>query len=332
MNYFELKKFISKDMKMSHVYQPVMIKVLLEAGGSVAIRDIAQQILAKDESQLDYYKKIVVNMVGTVLRRRSIVRKDGSRFELLGHAELSDEQRKDLVDLCDEKISEYEKRRGNAMWTHRTKASGYVSGTLRYEILKRAQFHCELCGISADIRALEVDHIEPRSRGGTDDPENLQALCFSCNAMKRDRDNTDLRAIRESFKQKMEGCLFCDRDKRQIVSENKLAFVIRDGFAVTPLHTLVIPKRHVSSYFDLSRPEINACDSLLRHQRSEIMLEDPSVTGFNVGMNVGVSAGQTVFHCHIHLIPRRDGDVLDPRGGVRHLIPGKGYYDPSDSS
>ena len=73
--------------------------------------------------------------------------------------------------------------------------SGYVPGTLRYEVLKRARFRCELCGTSADVRALEVDHIVPRSKGGADGPDNLQALCYSCNSTKRDRDDADFRRV-----------------------------------------------------------------------------------------------------------------------------------------
>ena len=105
-----------------------------------------------------------------------------------------------------------------------------------------------------------------------------------------------------------------------------MAVAIRDGFPVTPMHSLVIPKRHVATYFDLSRSEFNACDSLIKEQRAESMGADIAVEGFNIGMNAGEVAGQTVFHCHIHLIPRRRGDVESPMGGVRHLIPGKGHY------
>jgi 5-methylcytosine-specific restriction endonuclease McrA len=92
-----------------------------------------------------------------------------------------------LVELCQKKLTEYEAKRGEQIWQHRKLSSGYISGTLRFEVLKKAQFHCELCGISAAIRALEVDHIVPRNLGGTDDPNNLQALCYSCNSMKRDK-------------------------------------------------------------------------------------------------------------------------------------------------
>ncbi len=121
-------------------------------------------------------------------------------------------------------------------------------------------------------------------------------------------------------------CLFCQLHPDAILLQNDLAFAIRDGFPVTPLHTLVIPKRHAADYFSLTREELMACDELLRRLREMILRDDPSVAGFNIGINAGAAAGQTIFHCHLHLIPRRPGDVPNPRGGVRHIIPGRGSY------
>jgi len=121
-------------------------------------------------------------------------------------------------------------------------------------------------------------------------------------------------------------CLFCDIPTERVIADNELAYAIRDGFPVTPMHTLVIPKRHVDTYFDLREDEVLACNRLIRELRAAISAEDATVDAFNIGMNAGESAGQTIFHCHIHLIPRRKGDVENPRGGVRHLIPGKGFY------
>jgi diadenosine tetraphosphate (Ap4A) HIT family hydrolase len=121
-------------------------------------------------------------------------------------------------------------------------------------------------------------------------------------------------------------CLFCEMTEDRIIDRNDLAYAIRDGFPVTPLHTLIIPKRHAVDYFDLTKEELLACDELLKKAKQDIQAEDASVDGFNIGMNAGSSAGQTVFHCHTHLIPRRTGDVENPRGGVRHIIPGKGFY------
>jgi ATP adenylyltransferase len=121
-------------------------------------------------------------------------------------------------------------------------------------------------------------------------------------------------------------CLFCEIPRERIRQENDLAYAVRDAFPVTELHSLVIPRRHAVDYFSLTRDEVFACDQLIREVRAEILNEDASVCGFNLGVNNGAVAGQTVFHCHFHLIPRREGDVVDPRGGVRHLIPGKGAY------
>ena len=121
-------------------------------------------------------------------------------------------------------------------------------------------------------------------------------------------------------------CIFCELDAGCIIAENELCLAIRDGYPVTDHHALVIPKRHVADYFDLYQPERNAIDHMLQEQRTAILALDSTVTGFNVGINAGKSAGQTVFHVHVHLIPRRDGDVVDPKGGVRGVIPSKQKY------
>jgi diadenosine tetraphosphate (Ap4A) HIT family hydrolase len=125
-------------------------------------------------------------------------------------------------------------------------------------------------------------------------------------------------------------CLFCNiqtNGRSRIVAENDLAYVIRDGFPVTGGHTLFIPKRHAVDYFELVHSEVNAINALMHEQKRLLTLDDPSIQGFNIGMNCGELAGQTIFHCHVHLIPRRKGDVENPRGGVRHIIAGKGFYE-----
>ena len=121
-------------------------------------------------------------------------------------------------------------------------------------------------------------------------------------------------------------CIFCAMQCNRTIAENELCYAIRDGFAVTEHHTLIIPKRHVADYFDLYQPELNAIHQMIAEQRKAILEADSSVLGFNIGINSGAVAGQTIFHAHIHLIPRREGDVVDPRGGVRGVIPSiQGY-------
>ena len=112
----------------------------------------------------------------------------------------------------------------------------------------------------------------------------------------------------------------------RVVASNDLAYAIKDGFPVTEGHVLVIPKRHTIDFFGLTNDELIGCNQLLKELRSTIVAQDQHVIGFKLGMNAGVVAGQTIFHCHIHLIPRREGDLENARGGVRHTIPGKGFY------
>lgn len=119
-------------------------------------------------------------------------------------------------------------------------------------------------------------------------------------------------------------CRFCASMSGRVIASNALAFVIRDAFPVTPLHSLVIPRRHVVDFFGLTPEEREACAELIHQQRQDILREDAQVEGFNIGTNAGAVAGQSIFHCHVHLIPRRRGDVPNPRGGVRMVIPHKG--------
>jgi len=119
-------------------------------------------------------------------------------------------------------------------------------------------------------------------------------------------------------------CLFC-KDPRGVSLERELAYSARDTYAVSPGHTLIIPRRHVASFFDLTKEEINACMGLIAEERVRLDQEFKP-DGYNIGVNVGLAAGQSIFHVHIHLIPRYKGDVENPQGGVRHVIPKKGHY------
>ena len=330
MNFEQLKNFISIDMQMSHIYQPVMLKEILSNQGKATVTQIAQAILNRDPTQVDYYSEIVKNMVGRVLtKNRGVTEKSGNEYRLIDSESLTQDQVSQLIALCDQKIEAYEEKRDGAHWEHRKRSREAVSGTVRYEVLKRAKFRCELCGITAADKSLDVDHITPKSLGGKDDIANYQALCYTCNGQKNNKDDTDFRGLNAIYEQRQLGCLFCDLQvsgEGRVISENTLAYSISDGFPVTVGHTLFIPKRHTPDYFDLSQAEINAINRLMGEQRQLLQRSDKSIEGFNIGMNCGEVAGQTIFHCHVHLIPRRKGDVENPRGGIRHVIAGKGLY------
>ncbi len=120
-------------------------------------------------------------------------------------------------------------------------------------------------------------------------------------------------------------CPFCNAgQKRKITAENVLAVATPDNYPVSPGHTLIVPRRHVADYFDLSAEEKAAIDALLAVCRERLLAEDGTIAGFNVGVNCGEAAGQGIFHCHVHMIPRRRGDSPDPKGGVRCVVPRDG--------
>ena len=119
-------------------------------------------------------------------------------------------------------------------------------------------------------------------------------------------------------------CLFCT-DPEGVSLKNELAYSARDSYAVSPGHTVVIPRRHVASFFDLTAEEVSACMALITEER-RLLDEEFNPDGYNIGVNIGAAAGQSIFHVHIHIIPRYKGDVANPQGGVRHVIPKKGHY------
>jgi len=121
-------------------------------------------------------------------------------------------------------------------------------------------------------------------------------------------------------------CLFCNSSKSGIALENELAYASYDTYPVSEYHCLIIPKRHVKDYFDLSNEELLACNDLIKKIKKEVSKKDKNIEAFNIGTNAGKISGQSIMHCHIHLIPRRRGDVQNPQGGVRSVIPKKQYY------
>lgn len=131
----------------------------------------------------------------------------------------------------------------------------------------------------------------------------------------------------EACAEKKQDCPFCyDNAKENIVQEYQSVFAIKDGYPVSDDHLLIIPQRHSVDYFTMMESERRDADRLIEILRKKVQEDDPTISGFNIGINCGESAGQSVFHCHIHLIPRRYGDTPEPRGGVRGVIPNKMGY------
>lgn len=120
-------------------------------------------------------------------------------------------------------------------------------------------------------------------------------------------------------------CLFCNLPDERVIDQCDYTLTIRDGFPLSAGHTLVIPKRHIATFFDATEEEQMAINRALQRAKS-VLDQEFNPDGYNIGINNGVAAGQTVFHLHVHLIPRYKGDREDPRGGVRWVLPEKARY------
>ena len=312
---------------MSHVYQPLMLMELLGRRSPAPAQDVARRILGEDVTQIEYYTERVKRMVGKVLTGNGITHYEKGAYALVGGEELSDAERDQLLELCRQRLDAFRAQRGDEVFAHRSRHRTPISGSTKYRVLTRARGRCECCGAHEHQRALEVDHIIPRNQGGPDDISNLQALCYRCNAGKRDTDATDFRGVAASYSHRVEACVFCALEgSGRVLLENELVLCIADAFPVTPGHSLVIPRRHVADGLELHQPEWNAAVQLLKQRREQLTAGDATISGWNVGLNSGEAAGQTIFHAHWHLIPRREGDCEQPRGGVRGVIHEKQGY------
>ena len=314
----QLADFLTNEMRMSHIYQPAMLIQLLQNSGRATVPDIAKAILVRDPTQVEYYEAITKRQPGRVLtRNRGLTERDRNIYYLKGFNELSAAEVTELIEICKAKLRHFVETRVSDPWKHRKLSSRYISGSIRYEVLKRARMRCQLCGISAEIRALEVDHIVPRKFSGRDDISNLQALCYSCNAAKRDSDDADFRDVVQRYRDRETGCAFCDPAIRMVTEQNELSYAILASSPMTRGHTLIFPKRHVADYFALYQPELNAIQHNLEARRRSLGRSDESITGFNVGFDSGSDASQTIFHWHLNLVPRRSGDLFTQGRAVR---------------
>ncbi len=320
LSFEEFREFLLYEMKMTFIYQPLVLKVLLENGGKATPRQIAEVILGYDEAQIDYYTRVVKRYPRQVLTRRGIISadRDGKFVLTLPIDSLHGSQLQELIDLCNSRVKQYVATLNGVVGDHRFNPDELTSsGTIRYEVLKRAKGRCALCGVSVDERALDVDHIVPRTRGGDNALSNLQALCYKCNRAKGNRDKTDFRSYGRDCIDV--SCVFCNLTSR-IVSVYNTAQHVFDLYPVSEGHSLIVPRRHVSDALELSVEETGDLFQLAKKVSVELRQDDKRISGFNIGFNVGATAGQSVDHAHLHVIPRRAGDVENPRGGIRQIL------------
>ena len=189
----EILDFIQNKMRMSHVYQPLMIRLLLESGNQATVRQLALGFVGVDEAQIRLYEERIKKMPVRVLRNHGVVQVEDDLVKL-NVERLTYEERAELKATCEQKISDFIQQRGLDPYGPYLLDFASVSERVRYDVLKRDDGRCVLCGASSrDGVRLEVDHIVPRSNGGSNEPSNLQTLCAPCNRGKSNRDDTDFR-------------------------------------------------------------------------------------------------------------------------------------------
>jgi hypothetical protein len=154
MTFSQLKHYLQQNMRMSHVYQPVMIRRLLLNGGSADTQAIAKDLVQHDESQIEYYMLRVDRVGGVVRRKNKVVTKEKKSYHLPDFESYTSEEQKEIIAICEQRIEEYMAQRGMDIWDHRRRNRKPIDGSIRYQVLERAHNRCELCGISSEIRGV----------------------------------------------------------------------------------------------------------------------------------------------------------------------------------
>ena len=190
MTFDELLKFVEEDLRMSHVYQPLLISFLVQSGGAATVRQLAQEFALANEASVLHYEKRIKEMPIPVLAKRGVVSKKLNLVELQV-SDLTYAQSSRIRAACEKRIADFLESRGVDIWSGLLEMDP-VPSTVRFDVLKRDR-KCVLCGatpeIDSDVR-LHVDHIVPRSKGGSNEMSNLQVLCSECNLGKSNRDDT----------------------------------------------------------------------------------------------------------------------------------------------
>ena len=298
MDFEALRRFITEKMRMSEVYQPLVIRTLIENGGSASTRQLAIAVLPYDTAQIEYYEHIMKRWPKDTLKKHDIISYQRNNFALNADVSLlSEYQKAELTSLCTQKIQQFLDDKLTRQ--QKTKIPTHVSGLMRYEVLRRAKSRCALCGVTRDERALDVDHIIPRSLGGKTEMSNLQALCYICNRSKGNQDRTDFRNYIPPSTNP--DCRLCCSVQSSII-QNIRSFALTERENNPKESIIIVPRRHVGSFFDLDQKEVNDCYALLRQQRNDLYdkYADPN---FEISVNERRIRDHNNFHTYIRLIP-----------------------------
>lgn len=291
MDYHTLKQYIEKDMQMTHMYQPLMLMTILESGtGAASARDVARSFVSRDPEYLDYYTRIVKRWPQKTLRNHNIIEYDrGTKlYSIPFDTAITGRQRSRLIKLCHDRFQQFV-RKDPAIWRN-SKTVGRITKNKRYDVMSKSKGVCAACGRASTKAELDVDHIVPTSWGGTNNLDNLQALCRQCNREKRDRDDTNFllwhKQLQFARNPKCRICCSYHASK----GKNGLAFSI-----MNKKEYLVSPIRHVTSYADMIPPERQLCMDLVHKTMRVLKTRSPDAEFSMYGLD-------TPEHYHIRIV------------------------------
>jgi len=263
----ELIAFIDDEMRMSHIYQPLLIQTLVESGGQATLRELAVKFLTQEEAEIQEMMKTIKKMPVHVLsaknksRKKAIVEERDGVVRLLAQpADLK--ERAEVLGACAKRLHEYVAARGEGIWNHKWLDSP-TGGAMRLRVLEAGGRRCALCGATHKERMLDVDHILPHSKGGPSTFENLQVLCSKCNRAKGNRSDRDYRAAEPDAPGYADCALCALPTLTDFPAENDLARAVwSDTDAGRELW--ILPKRHVRDYLELTSLEVQGIHDIIR--------------------------------------------------------------------
>ena len=285
-------------MRMTHIYQPIMIRTLLELNNTATVEDIAREFLNSDPSQMPYYKKVTKRWPHRTLKFHNVVSYQKGKYTLLLDNATNLEKKK-IIEMCDLRLQQYIDSDPQIRLA-RAINSGPIPGTLAYDVLAKSKGRCLACGITASDAQLHVDHILPRSCHGKTELANLQALCRTCNTAKRNRDDTDFIKWQNRLKYRHSKCQLCDPAEQ--IMENSMACAVHNR---NQEPHLVVPKRHVGSFTDLIPAERHLCLELVDSVKAAMKKDDRSVNGFDVHFDPESYICTPIVHSCISIAPRQ---------------------------
>ena len=296
MDFKTLEHFIKKKMKMTHIYQPLMIRTLLSSDNTATVEDIARAFVNSDPSQLEYYKQIAKRWPHITLRKHNVIKYDKGVYTLLAE-NITRKQKQMLIELCELRLQEFIDKDPAIKLAHEMDKKS-ISGSMRYDVLAKTKGICAACGVKASSGyPMHVDHIVPASLGGKSILENLQPLCFRCNTEKRNRDDTDFLKWNNRLKFRHKQCKLCDPPKP--ARENIMAY----AFNTSKYTTLITPKRHVGRFIDLLPSERHLCLGLVDSIQSAVRARNGSAR-FDVHFDSDYNASQKHYSIILHQIRR----------------------------